>query len=85
MVFIEVDDLLVAAGATYTKELREALHKRFIFGKSVEPRTSVTFASRTLEVKPDYIGVHFEKYIREEFKHVVVENRAIISQGWTHH
>ena len=60
MVLVEVDDLLVAAGATYMKELREALRKSFIFGKFVEPRTSVTFAGRTLEVKPDYIGVHFE-------------------------
>ena len=35
MVFIEVDDLLVAAEATYMKEVREALHKRFIFGQFV--------------------------------------------------
>ena len=65
MVLIEVYDLLVSADADYMKELREALHKRFIFGKFVEPRTSVTFAGRTLEIKPDHIGVHFEKYIRE--------------------
>ena len=64
MVLIEVDDLLVAAGAAYMKELREALHKMFIFGRLVEPRTSVTFEGRTLEVKPAHIGVHFEKYIR---------------------
>ena len=55
------------------KELRDALHTRFVFGKLVEPRTSVTFAGRTLEVKHDHIGVHFEKYIREEFKGVLVE------------
>ena len=65
MVFIEVYDLLVSADADYIQELREALHTRFIFGKWVETRTSVTFAGRTFEIKPDHIGVHFEKYIRE--------------------
>ena len=55
------------------KELLEALHKRFIFGKLIEPLTSVTFVGRTLEIKPDYIGVHFEKYIREELRFIVVE------------
>ena len=33
MVLIEVDDLLVAAFPEYMKNLREALHRRFIFGK----------------------------------------------------
>ena len=63
MVLIEVDDLLVAASSDYMKKLRDALHKRFIFGKLVEPRSSVTFAGRTLEIKSDHIGVHLEKYI----------------------
>ena len=63
MVFIELDDLLVAASSDYMKKLREAVHKRFIFGKLVEPRSSVTFDGRTLEIRSDHIGVHFEKYI----------------------
>ena len=39
IVLIEVDDLLVAAEAPYMKEVRDALHKKFVFGKLVEPRT----------------------------------------------
>ena len=73
MVPIEVDDLLVAAGATYMTEFRELLPKRFVSGKFVEPRTSFTFAGRTLEIRNDHIGVHFEKYIKEELRPVAVE------------
>ena len=73
MVLIEVDDLLVSASSDYMKELRKALHNRFIFGKLVEPRSSVTFAGRTLEIRPDHIGGHFEKYIRDELKLVPVQ------------
>ena len=72
MVLIEVDDRLVAASPDCMKKLREALHRRFIFGKWVEPRSSVTFAGRTLEIRSDHIVVHFEKYTREVLKMVPV-------------
>ena len=39
----------------------------------MEPRSSVTFAGRTLEIRHDYIGVHFEKYIKEELKLVPIQ------------
>ena len=79
MVLIEVDDLLVAATLGYKKTLREAMHKRFIFGQCEEPRTSATFAGRTLEIRTYHIGIHFEKYIKEELKLVSV-TRGRLSQ-----
>ena len=64
MVLIEVDDLLVAATHGYKKTLREAMHKRFIFGKWEEPRTSITFAGRTLDIRNDHIGNHLRSTSR---------------------
>ena len=45
----------------------------------MEPRTSVTFAGRTLEIRKDHIGIHFENYIKKELKMVSV-TRGRLSQ-----
>ena len=47
----------------------------------MELRSSVTFAGRTLEIMPDHIGVHFEKYIREELKLVPVQKGRLSHKG----
>ena len=72
MILVEVDDLLVAADPSYMPKLRTLLQNTFGFGKCVENETAVTLAGRTLEIRKDHIGVHFEKYIREELKIVDV-------------
>ena len=63
------------------KSFSEALRNRFIFGKWVEPRSSVTFAGRTLEIRLDHIGVHFEKYVREELKLAPIQKGRLSHKG----
>ena len=62
-VLIEVDDLNLGATEDYMPILREALEKRFQFGKFEHGEAD--FAGRHVAMSEDKISVHQEKYIVE--------------------
>ncbi len=65
-VLIEVDDLNLAATEDYMPVLREALEKRFLFGKFEHGEAD--FAGRHVKMSEDKITMHQEKYIIENLQ-----------------